>query len=238
MRTLLATVAVVGVVRLVAIPLDSALEFVCALLAAPLLVEALWAATDPPRSRLVRWWMASLAILLLADVSLALPGDAVRAVTLAVIATAASAAQIVALWSRRRETILVTERNTLWFYGVALTIFVMGAWKGTDLTFVPVILAGAAATVAAVLATSLGVPGTAGGALAAAGVYVLAIAEMNGTQSTLTDVSAILLSLAGQLLLTLAVVREEERQVDERQLIAVPEVEWDSDGTVLGAGAP
>ncbi len=231
-RILLATLAVVLLVRLAAVPLSPGLAIVCAWLTLPLLAQTLLVSTDPPRSHLTRWWLVSLVFLLVLDVSAAMLDGAPRLFAASLALALAGIAQVVALWGLRRQTAFVEDRGWLWLYGIGLALLVFaatyrgGQFPGT-LMVVPVVAAGLAVALASLFATALGPRGTGGGVLGFLAVLVVLISSSLGNEGPAPTIGTVVLGFAGQALILLTILRREEGALDERHSLMVATHNWD-----------
>jgi len=238
---LLITFAVVVLVRIAAIPLNSTLALVCAWFTVPLLIELLWVSTDRPRSPHVRWWLASLAFLLVLDVATTLLAGELRLLVAALALGLAAMAQVAALWPERRATILAEERGWLWLYvaGLSLVGFAVTyseAAHESGGTGAAVAAAAVAAAAAGIFATALGPRGTGGGIFGFMAVLVILISSVLGNEGTAATMGAVILGVAGQGLILLTILQREERGVLERRAtlraerqrtLLVAEHQWD-----------
>ncbi|MDO5494802.1 MAG: hypothetical protein Q4G64_03730 [bacterium] len=231
-RILLATFAVVGLVRLIAIPLSPMLALVCSALAVPLLAETLWVSTDRPRSHLTRWWLAAMVPLLALDLSATLLDGEPRLLATSLTLVLVGLGQVVALWPHREHSAFAEERGWLFLYaaGIALVAFAatspIGVIAGSQLA-IPVILASVSVAAAGLLATALGPKGTGGAILSFLAVLVILISGALGTLSPAASIGAVVLGFTGQILILVAILERETREADERRVSLLTHHEWD-----------
>ncbi len=225
-------------IRLVALPFGSALALVSTWFALPLLIEMLWVSTDPPRSRLVRWWTAGLVLLLLADIAAEALTDSIRLAAVSGLLILAMGAQWSALWPFRHETFLTYEKGWIWIYVVGFGTLVFAVVGPAGALLVPVLLAALAAAVVGVLASGLGLLAAGGGILAFLAACVVLISGSLGTAGPATAIGSAVLGMSGQALMLLAIIKHEERELDGRRepLVARLHLTPESEGRPASGG--
>lgn len=235
MRTLVATFVAVSLIQLIALPFSQSLALVTIWAAVPLLIEALWASTDAPRSRLVRGWLVSLPFLLAMDTLLILLDGPLRLGLASGLLLIAASLQSWALWDFRHETLLTYERgwSTIFILGLALLIFAAAAQGALG---VLVFAAGAAVALMALLASGESLMGAGGGMLSFTGALIMLITSSLGASNAAISVGTAAFSLAGQAVLALMIIRRENLAHEQRRSHLVHSLQWDG-ATPVGTWA-
>lgn len=210
-RSVLAVYAVVTLVVLAAELLGSELAEVAGWFAAPLLAEALWLSTDPPRSRLARFMMLGFGFSFLGDAAPDLVPPGAAFLVMVTFFLLAQVSYVVGLWGLRRRSVARTWPRVV-PYALAYLLVYFAVRDGAGALLLPVLLYAAVLAAMAVLATALGWAGALGGALFIVSDALLAMGRFTpGWDRPAMGAWIMATYLAAQALLLLGVLQIEER---------------------------